>query len=534
VNLGQVQARVTGTCDPGSAIRVIDGSGAVGCQPDTNSGGTVTSVSSGLGLLGGPITGDGTLSVDTDAIQARVTGGCPAGSAVAAVNPNGTVSCQPLWALGGNAGTTPGTHFLGTTDNVALEVMVNSRRAWRVEPGPGVPPAPNLIGGFRGNSVTAGVAGATIAGGGVDGTTLGLCGGLDTPCPNRVTDYFGTVGGGIDNQAGDGAGTIADRTSATVGGGVSNKATGARATVGGGRSNTASGHGATVPGGLVNQAGGDSSFAAGNQAKVRNAAQSGDSNGDEGTFVWADDQGADFVSTGPNQFLIRAAGGIGINTNAPRGEIQLGTASDFTAFRFGNAGARNHLISNRDMVFNAYGPPEGVAFFWRRNTAQFDETAFVELMTLTGAGNLNVVGTLTKGAGSFKIDHPLDPLHRYLSHSFVESPDMKNIYDGVVTTDREGFATVELPAWFEALNRDFRYQLTVIGGGAWARTRIVQEIRDNRFVVQTDLPETRVSWQVTGIRHDPYARWRPIVVEETKPAEAQGRYLHPDAYGVRP
>src|SRR6185503_3032219 len=78
---------------------------------------------------------------------------------------------------------------------------------------------------------------------------------------------------------------------------------------------------------------------------------------------------------------------------------------------------------------------------------------------------LNVVGNVTKGGGAFKIDHPLDPENKYLSHSFVESPDMMNIYNGEVTTDGKGHAVVPLPTWFEALNRDFRYQLTVIDEG---------------------------------------------------------------------
>lgn len=73
-------------------------------------------------------------------------------------------------------------------------------------------------------------------------------------------------------------------------------------------------------------------------------------------------------------------------------------------------------------------------------------------------GRVAVLGTLSKGGGSFKIDHPLDPANKTLSHSFVESPDMLNIYNGNVTTDADGFATVTLPDWFEALNRDFRYQ----------------------------------------------------------------------------
>jgi hypothetical protein len=78
-------------------------------------------------------------------------------------------------------------------------------------------------------------------------------------------------------------------------------------------------------------------------------------------------------------------------------------------------------------------------------------------------GDVIVHGTLTKPAGSFKIDHPLEPDHKYLSHSFVESPDMKNVYDGNVTLDASGRGTLELPDYFEALNQDFRYQLTAVG-----------------------------------------------------------------------
>ena len=145
------------------------------------------------------------------------------------------------------------------------------------------------------------------------------------------------------------------------------------------------------------------------------------------------------------------------------------------------------------------------------------------------AGNVSVLGTLSKGSGSFKIDHPLDPRNKYLYHSFVESPDMMNIYNGNITTDGSGYATVELPAWFEALNREFRYQLTVIGKDSWARARVFEEIAGNRFVIQTDLPATRVSWQVTGIRKDAYAEQNRIKVEEDKPAGERGTCLHPEA-----
>ena len=143
------------------------------------------------------------------------------------------------------------------------------------------------------------------------------------------------------------------------------------------------------------------------------------------------------------------------------------------------------------------------------------------------SGRVHVAGTLSKAAGSFRIDHPLDPDHKYLYHSFVESPDMKNVYDGIVTTDGEGFATVTMPDWFEALNRDFRYQLTVMGDGAWARARVFRGIEDNAFVVQTDQPRVVVSWQVTGIRQDAYAEAHRIPVEEDKPPAAPSRINEP-------
>lgn len=145
-------------------------------------------------------------------------------------------------------------------------------------------------------------------------------------------------------------------------------------------------------------------------------------------------------------------------------------------------------------------------------------------------GNAWVTGTLWQGSGAFRIDHPLDPANKFLNHSFVESPDMKNIYDGIVVLDGTGQATVELPAWFEALNKDFRYQLTAIGAPA-PGLYIAQEVKDNRFSIAGGAPGMKVSWQVTGIRHDPYADQHRILVEEDKPADARGTYIYPEGYG---
>jgi len=151
-------------------------------------------------------------------------------------------------------------------------------------------------------------------------------------------------------------------------------------------------------------------------------------------------------------------------------------------------------------------------------------------------GKVRVNGTLTKSAGSFLIDHPLDPANQYLSHSFVESPDMKNIYDGVVVLDASGEATVSMPDWFQALNgdekyqSDYRYQLTPIGA-AMPGLYIAQKIEGNTFRIAGGAPGMEVSWQVTGIRHDPYAEANRIPVEQPKPANEQGTYLFPALYG---
>lgn len=145
------------------------------------------------------------------------------------------------------------------------------------------------------------------------------------------------------------------------------------------------------------------------------------------------------------------------------------------------------------------------------------------------SGKVHVSGTLTKGAGGFLIDHPLDPENRYLLHSFVESAERLNVYSGTVVTDADGAAVIELPEYFEALNEDFRYQLTTIG--VFAQAIVTDEVRDNRFTIATDRPEVKVSWQVSGVRRDPFARANPLRADEEKPEEERGTYVHPEAWG---
>ncbi|HZM90388.1 MAG TPA: hypothetical protein VFF31_27965 [Blastocatellia bacterium] len=145
--------------------------------------------------------------------------------------------------------------------------------------------------------------------------------------------------------------------------------------------------------------------------------------------------------------------------------------------------------------------------------------------TVDVAGNFNVIAGGTK---NFKIDHPLDPENKYLYHAAIESSEVLNIYSGNVTTDESGEAVVTLPDWFEAINRDFRYQLTVVG--TFAQAIVGEKIKSNRFQIKTSAPGIEVSWQVTGIRSDAAIRKHPFTVEADKANDERGLYLSPEAY----
>jgi hypothetical protein len=198
------------------------------------------------------------------------------------------------WSKSGNAGTSTGTNYIGTSDNQALEIKVNGLRVMRFEPNA---TSPNIMSGYSGNAITTGVIGAAICGGGKD-TEI-----------NMVTDDYGTISGGKDNQAGDNTGTTSDKHNATVSGGNSNIASGGYSTISGGGWNEASGGFSTVAGGYGNTAAGDWSFAAGTYAKANST----------GCFVWADSNTAgggilpcDYV----NRWVARTTGGVYFYTNA--------------------------------------------------------------------------------------------------------------------------------------------------------------------------------------------------------------------------
>lgn len=133
------------------------------------------------------------------------------------------------------------------------------------------------------------------------------------------------------------------------------------------------------------------------------------------------------------------------------------------------------------------------------------------------------------GTKAFLIDHPLDPENKFLMHFCTEGPEPYNVYRGVVTTDAQGRAVVELPSYFEAANRDYTYHLTPVG--AIAQVAVVEEVRNNRFVIQSDRPNLKVSWMVMAVRNDPYARYFASPAEQEKPDYYRGKYLIPQVYG---
>jgi hypothetical protein len=273
--------------------------------------------------------------------------------------------------------------------------------------------------------------------------------------------------------------------------------------------------------------------------QLTGASSSGRLGQDSEGFFFASDTNARVIKfltksgTLLNEWMrITSAGNVGIGTTSPADKLDVVApaagatgisvqATDLTTANTAVSGLANGLngagvfgeAENGSLAFGVWGrSASGVA-------GQFD-------------GNVNVTGTLSKAGGSFKIDHPMDPSNKYLYHSFVESPDMKNIYDGVAKLDTQGEAVVQLPAWFGALNKEFRYQLTCIGG--FAPVYIAEEISENRFKISGGNPGMKVSWMVTGIRQDVWANAHRIPVEEAKPAQERGYYLHPELYGQPP
>ncbi len=144
-------------------------------------------------------------------------------------------------------------------------------------------------------------------------------------------------------------------------------------------------------------------------------------------------------------------------------------------------------------------------------------------------GDMNVQGVFTAGTKLFLIDHPVDPENKYLKHFCAEGPEANTLYRGTIKADANGEAIVELPSYFEALNKDYSYHLTPIGG--WANLYVKEKIQNNRFVIAGAKPGMEISWLVIAERNDPLYQSIDKTVEPEKKGINKGKYLHPEAYG---
>jgi hypothetical protein len=229
-----------------------------------------------------------------------------------------------------------------------------------------------------------------------------------------------------------------------------------------------------------------------------------------------------------------ASASVGIGTTAPGATLDVRDNGSGGSTISSNTARATTAVYGANSATSGSGANGG--YF---TTSSPEGTGVVGVNTGTGGndyagffqGNVFITGNLSKGGGSFQIDHPLDPANKYLYHSFVESPDMMNIYNGVATLDPRGSIWITLPDYFEALNQDFRYQLTSMGRPQ-PSLYVAKEISGNRFRISGGKPGGKVSWQVTGVRHDAYADAHRIQVEVEKPPQEQGRYLHPELFGA--
>jgi hypothetical protein len=224
-------------------------------------------------------------------------------------------------------------------------------------------------------------------------------------------------------------------------------------------------------------------------------------------------------------------GDVGIGTISPNADLQLANTLGNRRFVLFESANNDHQyyglgVNGGEFRYQIANNTGAAHRFYAGTSAS---TSLLQ-MSIGQNGNVSIAGSLSKGSGTFKIDHPQDPENKYLYHSFVESPDMMNVYNGNITTDAKGDAVISLPNYFEALNKDFRYQLTVIG--TFAQAIVMKEVEANQFTIKTDKPNVKVSWQVTGIRKDPFAEKNRVVPEVEKTGSEKGKFLHPEAYGL--
>jgi hypothetical protein len=515
--LGRV-ITTTGACSPPNCNTLI----ALYPGEQRSNTGTVTGITGGTGLTGGTITGSGTLALDTaftDGRYLKLSGGTLTGTVTFAGGQAFSGDGSGLTNLNaGNlaSGTVAAARLpLATSSDTTagLVVQANDTRLTNSR----TPSAGSSF--YIQNGTSAQAASMNITGTATVGSTV-TAGNLVS------TQLSSSTGQALTVNAGDGSGSGGALTVRGGSAGIGSGGAGGNLTLQAGNAMSigGSGYGGLGAAGMVsikagdgyNNVGGDVSIVSGANGPWTLAAnsfskvfiQGGTINPGDGAVIKVEG-GHNTVYGSPPQYSAGgnlsftagsgtcSGGGCATNANQPGGNVSIAA---------GNGGAGS--IGGSITLTPGTGTSNG---------------------NVQVVGNLSVTGTVSKGAGSFKIDDPLDPANKYLSHSFVESPDMMNIYNGNVLLDSKGEAWVVLPEYFEALNQDFRYQLTAIGAPG-PGLYVAQEIKDNHFQIAGGKPGAKVSWQVTGIRHDAYANAHRIPNEEDKVGDDRGSYLNPELF----
>ena len=387
--------------------------------------------------------------------------------------------------------------------------------------------------GVRGTSSTLnGVAGVSASSDGVLGQSFStgfITGGVKGFCSScngvvgQSTDGRGVLGTGPVGVYGQGDSTHNSTNSGGDGvkgfggasdfgsGGTGIEATGGSSPILGGRGLVVTGGDSMRPNG-GNNTGGSGIVVSGGNATSSNLG--GDTIGGDG-----------LVATGGNTSGTLFGGdfpGSGVNATGGKSSLGIGGVGVFATGGISrDGGGFVHTGGVGIVATGGSGNPSGRAGLFRGDV---DINGSLDISGPAGGGNLTVSGTK-----NFKIDHPLDPENKYLLHAAIESSEVLNVYSGNIITDAKGDAVVTLPEWFEVLNRDLRYQLTVIG--TFAQAIVAQKVKQNRFTIKTNIPTVEVSWQVTGVRSDAVMRNHPFKAEENKPERERGSYLSPELFG---
>ena len=490
---GTLNLSLTHTC---AAKQILQWSGSTWVCASPTGSGTVTSVASGAGLTGGPITGRGTLSINTAVV--------PQLNAANTFTGNQTVSGN-LSATGVVTGSS--FQIAGTGPGLLFAFGSSTPR--------------NAFFGFAGNTTMTGTGNLGVGSFALQANTTGS---NNTAIGNGALPFIS--GGNLNTAVGLGAlvGLGSGSGNTEIGGrqsepsftGSNNTFVGvASGAEGNGilNSTTAIGMGAVV-GASNNNYTNATAIGANAQVTADNAMVLGSINGVNGAT---------------------ASVNVGIGTRTPLATLDVAGfkletfignpgcgANPFGGIAFGSAGFQS--CGNYSMVgdgVNTYiAAPTGNIYFRTQNNA-------LTAMTIDPSGDVNITGNLTAtGTKNFRVDHPLDPANKYLLHAAIESSEVLNLYSGNTMLDASGEAVVQLPDWFEVINKDFRYQLTAIGVPG-RDLYVAEEVSGGHFKIAGGNPGGKVSWQVSGVRNDAWEKAHPMAVEVDKGAD-RGHYLTPE------